>query len=82
MGESARDRMHGTEPARPELVAAADGRPRVQLGDFAMGAFHSAGLNHRQEVLRLSRSCACGFKESGHTLPGARGRHCVHDDRW
>jgi hypothetical protein len=51
------------------------------LGGFGMGAFYGTGLDHRQEVLYLSRPCAGCFKEIGHATPGARGRLRVHDDQ-
>ncbi|MFE2472653.1 hypothetical protein [Streptomyces mirabilis] len=57
MGEPARHRLDGSEPAVAELVAAAGGYLRV-LGDFGMGAFYGTGFDHRQEVLYLPRPCA------------------------
>jgi hypothetical protein len=45
-------RQDGTDPALTALVAAACGHLPVQLDDFAMGAFHSPGLDHRGKVLR------------------------------
>ncbi|MFE2699779.1 hypothetical protein [Streptomyces mirabilis] len=80
VGEPARDRLDGSEPAPAELVAAACGYLRV-LGYFGMGAFYGTGLDHRQEVLYLPRPCAGCFKETGHATPGARSCLCVHDDQ-
>ncbi|GGX57646.1 hypothetical protein GCM10010321_88230 [Streptomyces chartreusis] len=73
--------MDGSEPSPAELVTAVCRRLGVQLDGFGVGAFHSTGLDHRQEVLYLLRPRARSFKEIGRATPGVRSCLGVHDDQ-
>ncbi|MFD7205748.1 hypothetical protein [Streptomyces sp. NPDC059893] len=72
MGEPARDRLDGPEPAFCELGAAVGGRLCVQLRDFDVGAFQGPGLDDRQEVLYFPWPYARSFKVIGQTALCAR----------
>ncbi|MET9459980.1 hypothetical protein ABZY05_33660 [Streptomyces canus] len=81
VGEPVGDRLDSVKPAVVDLVAAAGGGLHVQLDDFALSAFHGAGLYGRDEGVHLSRARACGAEKLGHTLFGLRGRLSVHGDQ-